>query len=149
MAGWAFGLLVGDEVHSWEGEYKRHADALTNARIEHGDEADLMVAWIVRLTYAELLPDITDMLAEMKERVAEADGDTTCFDLLSGEDILALETELRAVVEVWEQELPGWEQRNENTGELAAEELRSKHCTAVKVENAKHYPPEITPAWEQ
>lgn len=143
---WAYGLnlnpaatlpeetTVESWVDTWQDEQQRRhtfpsdREALARARAVHGREADVVVAWVEHLSYANLLPAIETLLAEMQERVAEAGGDTTCFDLLDEADIGRLRIELAGALEVWEDEL--------------AEEKRS---TGVKVRNRRRFPPEVKP----
>lgn len=129
---WAYGLntnRVADadaaEVYSWEGDHPTDQQALAAARVRHGPDGDIIVAWVERLSYARLVPSIQQQIADMKERVAEAGGDTTCFDLLTEAELNALDAEIRGAVEVWEDDL-----------------VTDKKSTAVSVRNRKRYGPE-------
>lgn len=125
--GWAYGLtLTGDEndVESWEGDFPTDREAHSAARALHGPDGDVIVAWVDRLTYAAMMPTAQTLLGDMRDRAAEGGGDLTCFDNLAPEDVLRLDGELRALVEIWQEELPA-----------------DKQSTAVTVRNRKRFPP--------
>jgi hypothetical protein len=135
---WAYGLNLlqiedpdAATVESWEGDYPSDEQAHQAGRAAHGPDGDIIVAWVERLTYSNLLPSATQLLADMKERAAESGGDTTCFDNLTPADTARLDGELRAVMQVWEEEL------NEPDGEDGI----IKRSQAVHVRNRKRFPP--------
>jgi hypothetical protein len=69
-------------------------------------EGRIWVAWVKPKNYAAQLPSARQLLAEMKERAAEAGADTSCFDALTEAQVATLETVLGRTFENWEAWLP-------------------------------------------
>lgn len=125
--GWAYGIDLIDSktaeeavVENWEGDFKTEQEALSAARAAHGPDANIVLGIVTPMSYASLLPTAKQILAGMRESVAEEGGDLTCFDDLTLDEQQRLDRELRAMVGIWEEELP-----------------EAKRCRAVRVRSKR------------
>ena len=86
--------------------YQTPAQALEKGRIEHGNNVVIFVLKLEVPVFAEFLPDMRIMLAEMKEKAVDLTGDRgeDSFNNLTSTDIADLEQGLWLAVRTWQNE---------------------------------------------
>lgn len=86
--------------------YQTPTQALEHGRIEHGNNVVIFVLQLEVPGFADFLPDMRIMLAEMKEKAVDLTGDRgeDSFNNLTSADITEFEQRLWLAVRNWETE---------------------------------------------